>query len=59
MGLNIDTKVTDWGLYLTAHYKGCKYGQGYNNGETMEEAKARFYDYVRHLSKGHYWKVTR
>jgi hypothetical protein len=58
MTLAITYKRTQWGLYLTTTYKGCKYGQAFNDGETAAEAAERFRRYVWHLSRGEWWRVT-
>lgn len=61
--MNITTKQTDNGFYLTATFKGCKYGQTYDTTtEAQAREKFRALVYKQHKEAEEvkaYWKAVR
>lgn len=52
MRLTIESKTTERGLYLSATYKGVKYGQAYTEGQTLQQAQTHFQRIVRLMAQG-------
>lgn len=56
LNLAIKTTKTANGYYLTATYKGVKYGQLYKL--ELNTALDRFRRYVYFLDRGEFWQIT-